>query len=573
MTGRGRPAAELALLLLAALVVLGAGLGLRDPWPSDEPRFALVARQMVTSGDWWFPRRGSELYSDKPPMLMWLQALSYQLTGHWRVAFLLPSLLAGLAALALTWDLGRRLWSPRVGLLAAVAVLGAVMFSFQFKRAQIDPLITALITLANWGLVVHLLRGPNWPAFWLGCFAAGLGVITKGVGVIALLMLVPYVLLRRAGWPEVTRTAASGWRWAGGALAVFGAIGLWLVPMAAQALARGTPEYLGYLHDILFNQTARRYAGQVGGHESKPLWYFVPVLLLHFFPLSLAYGAGWHDARAAWRGRDARVALLLGWCALVFVFFTLAGGKREVYVLPVLPMLALALGPTLQRIADAPWLHRTALAAAAAIAVALLAAGLWALSGRWTRMDAVMAERGMAEAWPAMARWMLAVGGLCMAVVVALRVQRGVQALLACLAVLWMAWGIGFAPLGNGAASAADVMRRADALAGADGEIALVAWKEQNLLMAPRPVQDFGFKVPPAQQFERAVSWLQAAPQRRWVFALAPAVAPCVDESRVTTVGSSNRRAWWMFQADAVRPGCRLPEPGGRAAEDEDEGT
>ena len=116
-------------------------------------------------------------------------------------------------------------------------------------------------------------------------------------------------------------------------------------------------------------------------------------------------------------------------------------------------------------------------------------------------------------------------------------------------------------------------MRRADALAGADGEIALVAWKEQNLLMAPRPVQDFGFKVPPAQQFERAVSWLQAAPQRRWVFALAPAVAPCVDESRVTTVGSSNRRAWWMFQADAVRPGCRLPEPGGRAAEDEDEGT
>src|SRR5690606_37391776 len=34
----------LAWLLLAALVVLGAGLGLRDPWPSDEPRFALVAR-------------------------------------------------------------------------------------------------------------------------------------------------------------------------------------------------------------------------------------------------------------------------------------------------------------------------------------------------------------------------------------------------------------------------------------------------------------------------------------------------------------------------------------------------
>ena len=60
------------LLMLVALVVLGAGIGLRDPWPSDEPRFTLVARQMIASGDWLFPHRGSELYADKPPMLMWL---------------------------------------------------------------------------------------------------------------------------------------------------------------------------------------------------------------------------------------------------------------------------------------------------------------------------------------------------------------------------------------------------------------------------------------------------------------------------------------------------------------------
>ena len=54
---------------------------------------------------------------------------------------------------------------------------------------QIDPLIMAWITLANWGLLLHLLKGPNWRAYWLGCFAAGLGVITKGVGVLALLLL------------------------------------------------------------------------------------------------------------------------------------------------------------------------------------------------------------------------------------------------------------------------------------------------------------------------------------------------------------------------------------------------
>ena len=34
---------DTGLFWLVALLVLGAGLGLRDPWPADEPRFALVA--------------------------------------------------------------------------------------------------------------------------------------------------------------------------------------------------------------------------------------------------------------------------------------------------------------------------------------------------------------------------------------------------------------------------------------------------------------------------------------------------------------------------------------------------
>ena len=49
------------LFLVMAFIVLAAGIGLRDPWPSDEPRFALAAKQMVESGDWLFPHRGREL--------------------------------------------------------------------------------------------------------------------------------------------------------------------------------------------------------------------------------------------------------------------------------------------------------------------------------------------------------------------------------------------------------------------------------------------------------------------------------------------------------------------------------
>ena len=563
----------LAWLLLAALLVLGAGIGLRDPWPSDEPRFALVAKHMVESGDWLFPHRGSELYSDKPPMLMWLQALSYTVVGNWRIAFLLPSLLAGLGTLWLVWDMGRRLFSPRAGLLAAIAVLSALMFSFQFKRAQIDPLITFLITGANWALLRHLLGGPHWKYYWLGCFAAGLGVITKGVGVIALLMLLPYALARRAGWSGLSATGqpGDGWRWAAGALAFLAAIALWLVPMVVAALSRGTPEYLGYMNDILFNQTARRYAGQVGGHYGKGWYYFIPVLLLHFFPLSLAYASGWREWRAGWSARDGRYALLLGWCVLVFLFFTAAGGKREVYILPMLPLLAVALGPTLVRIADAAWLRRTALAATLLIGSALLAVGGWALSGRWARMQQIMLERGLGDEFHVLAGWIVAIGG-CFLLAAALgRARRGVHALLGGLAALWVLWGVGVAPLANDSVTSAAVMREVDRIAGPQGEVVMVAWKEQNLLMSPRPLKDFGFRNPRAEQFERAVAWLQAAPAHRWIFARQVAVEACVDRGRVTVAGASNRREWWMFQADAVRPGCQLPDAGPTAADKDDD--
>src|ERR1044071_9156121 len=83
---------DILWLLALALLLIATGIGLRDPWPADEPRFALVARDMVATGEWLIPRVGGELYSDKPPLFFWLIALGLQTSGSLRLAFLLPSL-------------------------------------------------------------------------------------------------------------------------------------------------------------------------------------------------------------------------------------------------------------------------------------------------------------------------------------------------------------------------------------------------------------------------------------------------------------------------------------------------
>jgi 4-amino-4-deoxy-L-arabinose transferase-like glycosyltransferase len=553
------------LFMLVAFAVLAAGMGLRDPWPPDEPRFTLIARHMVESGSWLFPHRGHELYSDKPPVLMWLEASSFELFRNWRIAFLLPSLLAGLGTLALTWDLGRRLWHPRIGLYAAIALFSALQFVEQSKRAQIDALVMFWITLGNWGLIVHFLRGPNWRAYWLGCFAAGIGVITKGVGVLALLMVLPYLYVRFRRWEGVTVTHGDGWRWAGGALAFLGAIAIWLLPMLAVALTGGEPTYLAYVHDILFRQTAERYANS-WQHE-EPFWFFGKVVVRDWFPLCLLYIVAVPRWWKAFRERDARIALPVIWLLLILVFFSIPAGKREVYLLPGLPMMALALAAYLPEWIQSRWLRALCLGLATFAGIVLFAGGLWALFGH-PRFATRIADRELADGGRMFWIALTVMGAGFLAAVGWMRMRRGVGALLIGTAIAWVGWSLLVYPQFNDSESTIGLMRKVDRIAGADGEVGMIAWREENLLQAQRPVQEFGFNQAWPVQTDRALSWQAQSPEHRWIFINGNALWPCVDRTKAVRLGKVNRYEWWMFRGDALIPGCTDHNPSSKEAPD-----
>jgi 4-amino-4-deoxy-L-arabinose transferase-like glycosyltransferase len=553
------------LFMLIALVVVGAGIGLRDPWPSDEPRFTLAAKQMVEGGDWLFPHRGSELYADKPPVLMWTEAASFELVRDWRIAFLLPSLLAALGTLALVYDLGRRLWSRQVGLYAAAGLLLAFQFVYQTKRAQIDPLVMFLITAGNWGLLRHLLLGPNWRAYWLGCFCAGLGVITKGVGFLPLLLLLPYAFALRRGWDGVARMGhGQAMRWWLGLLAVLAAIALWLVPMLLAARAHtGNPAYAAYVRDILFHQTADRYA-KSWGHIHSP-FYYVPIVLFSWLPLSLTYPGTLPRWWRALKAKDARVLLPLAWVALVLVFFSIPAGKRDVYILPALPMVALASAPFLDELLRMRWLRVAGLVFVGLFGTLLLVVGAYALLATPKAATQWALERGFAGA-RALWWWLAAIGAAQLLLVAALRLRRAPWAVGGGMVALWLGWSFGIAPLLNESSSAAGLMARAAARMQPGDTVGLVAWKEQNLLMLDRPAVDFGFTRPWPQQYVAAVAWQAGDPAHRWLFVQEPAMGHCVRRDRAIDLGLANRREWWMFKADAVIAGC-LPDPSAEAAD------
>ena len=166
---------DIALLVGLCLLLIASGIGLRDPWPADEPRFALIARDMVASGNWLFPKVGGDLYADKPPLFFWLIAACYLLTGSLRVSFLLPSLLAGIGTVLLVYDLGGGCGIEKPALWAALILLFTVQFTLQARLAQIDATLCFWITLSLYGLLRHLLLRSGWGWYALGGFRCGTG--------------------------------------------------------------------------------------------------------------------------------------------------------------------------------------------------------------------------------------------------------------------------------------------------------------------------------------------------------------------------------------------------------------
>lgn len=552
---------QLALLFAFALLALGLGLGLRDPWPSDEPRFALVAREMLASGQWLFPHRGVELYSDKPPMFMWLEACAYAITGGWRGWFLLPSLLAGLGSIALVYDCVRRQWNHRTGLIAAAAVLVSFDFTFQMRGAQIDGVETFWITLAIYGLFRHLLLGPAWRWHAIGFIAAGLGVITKGVGVIALLVFLPFWFARRRGWNGALPAQDWNARWWLALLFLLPVLG-WALPMLWSALHvhAGDPAYARYAHDILLGQTVSRYAEPA--HHIHPWWFYLSVIAFEWLPLSLAIPwaiPGWSRAL---RAKDARTLLPLAWVVLVVVFFSLSGGKRDVYILPALPVTAIALAPLLPDILGRASFRWALWVLTLLLALVLLIAGIGMHTGHLHKL-VTLASSALDGSPRPLTAMLLGIGSAGVLIALIARPRHAPWGWCAFALVAWGTWGFVAYPLLNGYSSSRAVMARTASLVPAGDAIGLVAWKEQNLLMLDtlgRKTATFGFKLAWHEQLRQALAWQAADAAHRWIFAYGKVLAPCVRQADAIHVGHANRREWYLFDRRAVVPGCIPPK-------------
>ena len=537
----------IAALLIATLF---AGIGLRDPWPADEPRFAQVAREMVESGQWLFPTRGGEFYPDKPPVFMWLIALCYQLTGQLRIAFLLPSALAGLGTLWLVFDLGRRLWGEKVARSAVLALAFTPQFLVQAKAAQIDAVVCFWITLGCYGLVRHFLLGPAWSWYAASWVAMALGIVTKGVGFLPLLMLVPLAIWRR----PATASGQQVWcmrAWWGPAL-MLGTLALWLVPMWIVVERIHSPELLAYRDNILLRQTAERYAH--AWHHIKPWHYYLTTALpTMWFPLLVLFLPRVRSIRNLWPS-SAALRVLLSWVALVLLFFSMSPGKREVYILPALPMFALALAYVWEQ-APAEGRRAASLLLRAALAVSGLLLMLLAAVALFAPDRLPSGADDYADAVAALAPGLLLLG-LALSGIVWLLRKRALFEQLALASVLaWLFISFWLWPNLNAHRTPRAIMQELERSIAPGAEVGMLEFKEQFLLFADRPLVHFSYLAPLPLQEWNAWRWMRADSAR--VLLLPDHLAlRCFDLAKGRVLGEAHRRNWILLDASAARESC-----------------
>ncbi|MHB8240659.1 MAG: ArnT family glycosyltransferase, partial [Solirubrobacteraceae bacterium] len=168
---------------LIGLLVLAAVLNLwslsRNGWANDY--YSAAVRSMSSS---WHNFLFASLDPsgvmtvDKPPLALWVQALSVRIFGYHSLSILVPQALMGVASVALLYDLVRRRFGRIGGFVAGLALALAPMTVAISRHNNPDALLVLCCVAALWCLVRALEDGRT---RWLVASGVlvGLGFETK----------------------------------------------------------------------------------------------------------------------------------------------------------------------------------------------------------------------------------------------------------------------------------------------------------------------------------------------------------------------------------------------------------
>jgi len=330
----GSPGIAVSLLvpLLLAAALFLPSIGQRSMYHPDEVRYAVLAKTMLETGQWLVPQIAHDVHLEKPPLFIWAIALVSLLTGSVSAfSATLPAALSAIAGVLGTVLLGRRLFGTRTALMAGVVLATTPGYFWHARLALADIMVAAFVVWSAWAFWCALedpARQRGWIALFYVCLA--LAVSAKGpAGLMPLVACGAFVLadqgvLRLRMLRPVMGLAILAVVWA---------------PWGLAFAARGGATFVQHviIDDYALHLTRWEHVSELFfalgplGVAALPWSLFIPMAALS-------------GLRSPDEPTHRKFRFLAAWVLAYVVVMTLMAHKRDRYLLPAYPALALMVG-------------------------------------------------------------------------------------------------------------------------------------------------------------------------------------------------------------------------------------
>lgn len=338
-------------IVLLALGLFLPGIGNMPLFDWDEINFAECAREMLVSGNYSEVQLYFQPFWEKPPLFIWFQALSMKVFGVNELAARLPNVVCGVLTLLLVFNLGKRHFSLRTGLLWTLLFTGSLLPHLYFKSGIIDPWFNLFIFLSVYFFILfsnYTGFKQQWRYALLSGVSIGLAVLTKGPVALLILGLVitTWMVLKKQYrlW-----MSASFWIFVLSALFMGSA---WFLYEIANGKWKVVEAFITY--------QIRLFSTEDADHGGPFVFHFV-ILLLGCFPASLIFLSGWRNKEnlTPFQLHFRLVAFILFW--VVLILFSVVKTKIIHYsslcYLPLTGLAAVSISTSSGSFKMAPWIR------------------------------------------------------------------------------------------------------------------------------------------------------------------------------------------------------------------------
>jgi 4-amino-4-deoxy-L-arabinose transferase-like glycosyltransferase len=295
---------------------------LKEP---DEGRYAEIPREMNELHDYVVPHLNYVRYFEKPPLLYWINALSFKLfgTNEWALRF--PNASCAFLCVIFLFFFLRRWFDESMAFLSSVILITSFGFFALARIATTDMLFTMCLFFAL--LFFYGFYREKKP-FLIYLFYLALAGATLAKGPVALILMGGTILVFL--FTEHNFHFLSEMKIPKG-LGIYFAITLpWIIAISVREKE--------FLYFFIVDQHILRFLTSKH-HRSGPVYYFLPVFFGGMFPWSIFVPRA---MAGIWKKKELR--LMLVWVLVVFTFFSFSGSKLPPYILPVFPPMAIVLG-------------------------------------------------------------------------------------------------------------------------------------------------------------------------------------------------------------------------------------